>query len=141
MGIQCLEVCGDSNLAISQISGDVGAKDLKMAAYRNAVLKISARLEGLEFHHVARESNQAADVLARMGAKHDPSRLTSFWKGSSSYLWCGRMRVATLARIRLYPRFRTKYRYHRGLSHRNNTIGPSNNGSNCPMDQTVLGLP
>ena len=43
-----------------------------MAAYRNAVLKISARFEGLEFHHVARESNQAADVLARIGAKRDP---------------------------------------------------------------------
>ena len=43
-----------------------------MAAYRNAVLKMSARFEGLEFHHVARESNQAADVLACIGAKRDP---------------------------------------------------------------------
>ncbi len=32
-----------------------------MAAYRNAVLKMSARFEGLEFHHVAPENNQAAD--------------------------------------------------------------------------------
>src|SRR5215216_3121902 len=46
--------------------------DPKMAAYRNAILSISARFEGLEFHHVARESNQAADILARMGAKRDP---------------------------------------------------------------------
>ena len=30
------------------------------------------RFEGLEFHHVARDSNQAADILARMGAKRDP---------------------------------------------------------------------
>ena len=72
MGIQCLEVCGDSNLAISQINGDFDAKDPKMAAYRNVVLKMSARFEGLEFHHVARESNQVADVLARIGAKRDP---------------------------------------------------------------------
>ena len=43
-----------------------------MAAYRNAVLKMSARFEGLEFNHVARENNQAADVLARIGAKRDP---------------------------------------------------------------------
>ena len=43
-----------------------------MAAYRNAVLKMSARFEGLEFHHVARESNQAADVLARISAMRDP---------------------------------------------------------------------
>ena len=72
MVIQRLEVRGDSNLAISQINGEFDAKDPKMAAYRNAVLKISAQFEGLEFHHVARESNQAADILARMGAKHDP---------------------------------------------------------------------
>ena len=43
-----------------------------MAAYRNVVLKISARFEGLEFHHVVRENNQAADILARISAKHDP---------------------------------------------------------------------
>ena len=71
MGIQRLEVHGDSNLAISQINGDFDAKDPKMAAYRNAVLKMSARFEGLEFHHIARENNQAADVLARIGARHD----------------------------------------------------------------------
>ena len=71
MGIQRLEVRGDSNLAISQINGDFDAKDPKMAAYRNAVLNMSARFEGLEFHHIARENNQAADVLARIGAKRD----------------------------------------------------------------------
>ena len=43
-----------------------------MAAYRNAVLKMSARFEGLKFHHVARENNQAADILARNSAKRDP---------------------------------------------------------------------
>ena len=71
MGIQRLEVRGDSNLAISQINGEFDAKDPKMAAYHNAILKMSARFEGLEFHHVARENNQAADILARIGAKRD----------------------------------------------------------------------
>ena len=33
---------------------------------------MSAWFEGLEFHHVAQESNQAADVPARIGAKRDP---------------------------------------------------------------------
>ena len=63
MGIQGLEVRGDSNLAISQINGEFDAKDPKMAAYRNTVFKISARLEGLEFHHVAQDSNQTTDIL------------------------------------------------------------------------------
>ena len=71
MGIQRLEVFGDSNLAISQVNGDFDTKDPKMAAYRNAVLKMSARFEGLEFHHVARDNNQAVDVLARIGAKRN----------------------------------------------------------------------
>ena len=72
MGIRRLEVRGDSNLAISQINGDFDAKGPKMAAYRNAVLKMSAWFEGLEFHHVPRENNQVADILARIGAKRDP---------------------------------------------------------------------
>ena len=63
---------GDSNLAISQINGDFNAEDPKMAAYRNAVIKMLALFEVLEFHHVAQESNQAADVLACIGAKRDP---------------------------------------------------------------------
>ena len=57
MGIQRLEVRGDSNLGISQINGDFDAKDPKMAAYCNAVLQISAQFKGLEFHHVVRENN------------------------------------------------------------------------------------
>ena len=71
VGIQRLEVRGHSNLAISRINGDFDANDPKMAAYRNAVLKMLAWFEGLKFHHVARENNQAADILARIGAKHD----------------------------------------------------------------------
>ena len=43
-----------------------------MAAYHNAVLKMSARFEGLEFHHVVRENNQTADILARISAKRNP---------------------------------------------------------------------
>ena len=42
-----------------------------MAAYRNAVLKMPARFEGLKVHHIALENNQAADVLARIGAKRN----------------------------------------------------------------------
>ena len=78
MVIQRLEVRGDSNLAISQVNGEFDAKNPNMAAYRNAIPKISARFEGLEFHHVARDDNQAADILARMGAKRDPVTKNTF---------------------------------------------------------------
>ena len=46
MGIQRLEVHGDSNLVISQINGEFDAKDPKMAAYRNAVLKNVSSVRG-----------------------------------------------------------------------------------------------
>ena len=49
MGIQRLEVRGDSNLTISKINGDFDAKDPKMAAYRNAVLKFQLGSKGYSF--------------------------------------------------------------------------------------------
>ena len=99
MAIQCLEVRRDTNLAISQINGDFDAKDPKMAAYRNAVLKMLARFEGLEFLHVARESNQATDVLARIGAKRDPVPPNIFLERlfKPSMVWQGK--TATLVQI------------------------------------------
>ena len=71
-----------------------------MVAYRNAVLKMSARFEGLEFHHVVRENNQATDILTRIGAKRDPAHLISSWKGCLSHPWCGKGRPAKTVRIR-----------------------------------------
>ena len=68
MGIQRLEVRVDSNLAVSQINGDFDAKDPKMAAYRNAILKMSAWFEGLEFimwfeKTIKRQMSSPASVL------------------------------------------------------------------------------
>ena len=39
---------------------------------------MSARFEGLEFHHVARDSNHGANILAQMGAKRDPDPPNTF---------------------------------------------------------------
>ena len=99
MGIQRLEVRGDSNLAISQINGDFDAKDPKMVAYRNAVLKMSARFEGLEFHHVVRENNQAADISPTSVLSAPLSHLISSWKGCLSHPWCGMGSPAVTVRI------------------------------------------
>ena len=50
---------------------------------------MSARFEGLEFHHIARDNNQSADVLARMGTKHDPVPPNTFveWLFKPSVTW------------------------------------------------------
>ena len=62
-----------------------------MAAYRNTDLKMSARFEGLEFHHVARENNQAADILARISEKRDavPPNIFLEWLFKPSVAWEG----------------------------------------------------
>ena len=141
MGIQRLEVRGDSNLAISQINGDFDAKDPKMAAYHNAILKMSTRFEGLEFHHVARESNQAADVLARISAKRDPVPPNIFLERlfKPSMVWQGES-----GNTNQDPNTTPDYEHTNiigGLSHRNYTIGPPHHGGHRPMDRTLLGLP
>ncbi|XP_020154709.1 uncharacterized protein [Aegilops tauschii subsp. strangulata] len=60
-----------------------------MAAYRNAVLRISAQFEGLEFHHVSRGSNQAVDILNPMCAKRNPVPQNTFleWLPKPSVVW------------------------------------------------------
>ena len=115
----------DSNLAISQINGDWDAKDRKMAAYRNIVLKMSARFEGLEFHHVARESNQAADVLARIGTKRDPVPPNIFLERlfKTSVVWQGENGNASTD-PNITP-----------------NLGASHHGSHCTMDRTLPGEP
>jgi hypothetical protein len=40
-----------------------------MNAYCAKVRKLEAHLEGLEFHHVSRDNNVAADVLSKLGSK------------------------------------------------------------------------
>jgi hypothetical protein len=40
-----------------------------MNAYCAKVRKLEAHFEGLEFHHVSRDNNMAADVLSKLGSK------------------------------------------------------------------------
>ena len=100
MGIQCLEVPRDSNLAISQINGDFDAKDPKMVAYRNAVLKMLARFEGLEFHPVARKTTRRRTSSPVSVLSAILSHLTSSWRGYSSHPWYGKGTPVTIVQIR-----------------------------------------
>ncbi|XP_072147452.1 uncharacterized protein [Setaria viridis] len=40
-----------------------------MDAYCTEICKLEAHFDGLEFHHVPREHNIAADVLSKLGSK------------------------------------------------------------------------
>jgi ribonuclease HI len=64
LGIKRLITYGDSKVIIDDIKKD------SMNAYFAEVRKLEAHFEGLEFHHVCRENNVAADVLSKLGSKH-----------------------------------------------------------------------
>ena len=90
MGIQRLEVREDSNLATPQVNGDFDAKDPKMAAYRNAVLKMSARFEGLKFHHIVGITTRQQPYWHALAQSAMPSLPTSSQRGCSSHPYYGR---------------------------------------------------
>jgi ribonuclease HI len=64
-GIKRLEIRGDSELVVDQVMEDKNCVDLKMAAYCHAVRDLEGKFHGLELHHVLRNYNKAADVLAK----------------------------------------------------------------------------
>jgi hypothetical protein len=65
LGIRRLEIRGDSELVVDQVMKDKNYVDPKMALYCQAVHELEGKFHGLELHHVLRDYNKAADVLAK----------------------------------------------------------------------------
>jgi ribonuclease HI len=63
--IKRLEIRGDSELVVDQVMKDKNCVDPKMAAYCQAVRDLEGKFHSLELHHVLRDYNKAADVLAK----------------------------------------------------------------------------
>jgi ribonuclease HI len=63
LGIRKLMVYGDSLVFISQINKDWDFSTDSMGKYYAAMRKLEDKFEGLEFHHVERDHNAAADAL------------------------------------------------------------------------------
>jgi ribonuclease HI len=74
LGIECLKIKGDSELVVGQVMKNKNCVDPKMAAYCQAVRDLEGKFHGLELHHVLRDYNKAADVLAK--AVSSPARFT-----------------------------------------------------------------
>jgi ribonuclease HI len=72
LGIKCLEIRGDSELVMGQVMKDKNCVDPKMAAYCQAVRDLEGKFHGLELHHVLRDYNKAADVLAKAASSRSP---------------------------------------------------------------------
>jgi ribonuclease HI len=68
LGIKRLMVYGDSLVVISQINKEWDCSSDSMGKYYTAVRKLEDKFEGLEFHHVERDRNTAADVLSKLGS-------------------------------------------------------------------------
>jgi ribonuclease HI len=72
LGIKCLEIRGDSDLVVGQVMKDKNCVDPKMAAYCQAIRDLEGKFHGLELHHVLRDYNKAADVLAKAASSRSP---------------------------------------------------------------------
>jgi ribonuclease HI len=68
LGIKRLMVYGDSLVVISQINKEWDCSNDSMGKYCMAVRKLEDKFEGLEFHHVERDRNAAADALSKLGS-------------------------------------------------------------------------
>jgi ribonuclease HI len=73
LSIKKLMVYGDSLVAISQINEDWDWSTDSMGKYCAAVRKLKDKFEGLEFHHMERDHNAAADALLKLGSSRAQS--------------------------------------------------------------------
>jgi ribonuclease HI len=68
LSIKRLMVYGDSLVVISQINKEWDCSNDSMGKYFTAIRKLEDKFEGLEFHHVERDRNAAADALSKLGS-------------------------------------------------------------------------
>jgi ribonuclease HI len=68
LGIKRLLVYGDSAVVINQVNKSWDRNKENMDTYYLEVCKLENKFYGLEFHHVVRDNNVAADVLSKLGS-------------------------------------------------------------------------
>jgi ribonuclease HI len=68
LGIKQLLVYGDSAVVINHVNKSWDRNKENMDAYCLEVSKLENKFYGLEFHHIVRDNNVAADVLSKLGS-------------------------------------------------------------------------
>jgi ribonuclease HI len=68
LGIKRLYVHGDSALVINKLNKDWDTTSEKMDAYCKEIRKLDGKFYGIEYSHVVRDKNQAADALSKLGS-------------------------------------------------------------------------
>jgi ribonuclease HI len=69
LGIKRLLAFGDSKVVIEQVNKDWDCVKDTMGAYYAEIRKLEGHFEGIEFQHVPRNNNVAADVLSKLGSR------------------------------------------------------------------------
>jgi ribonuclease HI len=73
LGIKRRLVYGDSAVVINKVNKSWNRNKESMDAYCLEVRKLENKFYGLEFHHVVRDNNVAADVLSKLGSRKSTS--------------------------------------------------------------------
>jgi ribonuclease HI len=68
LGVKCLHVYGDSALVINQLNKDWDTTSEKIDAYCKEIRKLEGKFYGIEYTHVFRDKNQAANELSKLGS-------------------------------------------------------------------------
>jgi ribonuclease HI len=69
LAIKRLLAFGDSNVVIEQVNKEWDCVKDTMDAYCAEIRKLEGHFEGIEFQHVPRNNNVAADVLSKLGSR------------------------------------------------------------------------
>jgi hypothetical protein len=69
LGIKRLIAYSNSKVVINQVNKERDIRKYSMNTYCAEVRKLEAHFEALEFHHIYRNNNVAADVLSKLGSK------------------------------------------------------------------------
>jgi ribonuclease HI len=69
LGIKRLLAFGDSKVVIEQVNKEWYCVKDTMDAYYAEIRKLEGHFEGIEFQHVPRNNNVAADVLSKLGSR------------------------------------------------------------------------
>jgi ribonuclease HI len=84
LGIRHLEIRGESELVVGQVMKDKNCVNPKMAVYCQVVDDLEDKFHGLKLHHVLRDYNKAADILAKTASSRKPI-VGGYPKNSDNY--------------------------------------------------------
>jgi hypothetical protein len=66
VGVKLLDVRGDSQLVVDQVTKEASFHKEKMEVYYNAVRKLKNKFYSLELNHIVRKYNEEANELAKI---------------------------------------------------------------------------